>query len=73
MRGDATLFMRSDQIEESWKVIMPVLQTWEQSRAKDIPKYPAGTWGPDEAQELIVRDGRSWIQPFFPHEPANQP
>lgn len=71
MRGDATLFMRSDQIEASWKVIMPVLQAWENSKVKDLPGYPAGTWGPDEAQELVVRDGRSWIQPFFPQASKN--
>ena len=73
MRGDATLFMRSDQIEESWRVIMPVLESWENSKAKDIPVYPAGTWGPAEAQEIIVRDGRSWIQPFFPHDEPSKP
>ena len=60
-RGDATLFMRSDQVELAWAIVMPVLEVWAQ--AEDIAKYDAGTWGPDEATELIARDGRSWLRP----------
>ncbi|MDR3577088.1 MAG: glucose-6-phosphate dehydrogenase [Anaerolineaceae bacterium] len=63
MLGDATLFMRSDQIEASWRVIMPVLEAWAATRPVDFPNYQAGTWGPEEAEVLIAQDGRSWIQP----------
>jgi glucose-6-phosphate 1-dehydrogenase len=65
MRGDATLFMRADQVETSWSLLTPILAAWE-SQTRDIPQYSAGTWGPEAAEVLIARDGRSWIQPFFP-------
>jgi glucose-6-phosphate 1-dehydrogenase len=68
MLGDATLFMRADQVEASWSVIMPVLSAWEASRPIDFPNYQAGTWGPDSAEVLIAQDGRSWLQPNSPDE-----
>ena len=61
IRGDATLFMRSDQVEKAWEIVMPVLKYWEAD--EDIASYDAGTWGPDSATELIARDGRSWVRP----------
>lgn len=61
IRGDATLFMRSDQVEKAWEIVMPVLNYWEQDQ--DIETYDAGSWGPDSATELIARDGRSWVRP----------
>jgi glucose-6-phosphate 1-dehydrogenase len=70
MLGDATLFMRADQIEASWKVIMPVLESWAASLPTDFPNYQAGTWGPEEAEVLIAQDGRSWIQPMLLAEGA---
>jgi len=63
MLGDATLFMRADQVEASWSVIMPVLKAWEKSKPKDFPNYKSGSWGPKAAETLIENDGRSWIQP----------
>jgi glucose-6-phosphate 1-dehydrogenase len=63
MTGDATLFMRADQVEAAWSVVMPVLKAWEASPAENFPNYPAGSWGPDEAQILISKDGRSWFLP----------
>jgi glucose-6-phosphate 1-dehydrogenase len=60
MAGDATLFMRRDQVEAGWKFVMPILEHWEQSRARYLPEYRAGTWGPLEADRLIEADGRSW-------------
>jgi glucose-6-phosphate 1-dehydrogenase len=65
MRGDATLFMRADQVETSWALLTPILAAWE-SQSHDIPQYTAGSWGPEAAQVLIAQDGRSWIQPYFP-------
>ncbi len=63
MLGDATLFMRADQVEASWSVIMPVLNVWEKSKPKDFPNYQSGSWGPEAADALIENDGRSWIRP----------
>jgi len=63
MSGDATLFMRADQVEASWSVLMPILNVWENSRPADFPNYQSGTWGPKAAEALIAKDGRSWLQP----------
>jgi len=62
MRGDATLFMRGDQVEEAWKIVMPILDYWVQ-QGSSIGTYPAGTWGPEAASQLIARDGRLWVEP----------
>ncbi len=68
IRGDATLFLRDDQVEAAWSVIMPVLDTWAAVAPIDFPNYQAGTWGPEAAEVLIAKDGRSWIQPTVPEE-----
>lgn len=66
MVGDATLFMRADQVEAAWSVVMPILEGWEAVLPEDFPNYLAGTWGPESAQVLIAQDGRSWSTPYFP-------
>lgn len=66
MQGDATLFMRADQVEAAWSVVTPVLEDWEAVLPDDFPNYLAGTWGPEAAQILIARDGRSWSTPYTP-------
>jgi glucose-6-phosphate 1-dehydrogenase len=63
MRGDATLFMRADQVESAWAVISPVLEAWEAVPPAGFPDYPAGSWGPEGADFLIARDGHSWLKP----------
>jgi glucose-6-phosphate 1-dehydrogenase len=63
LRGDATLFMRADQVEAAWSVMTPVLDVWGSAPPIDFPNYQAGTWGPEAAEVLIARDGRSWLQP----------
>jgi glucose-6-phosphate 1-dehydrogenase len=60
MQGDATLFMRSDQVEEAWDVITPILEAWELRSSLDFPNYAAGTWGPETAESLIARQGHVW-------------
>ena len=60
MRGDATLYMRSDQVEEAWDVITPILEAWESRDSLDFPNYAAGTWGPESAEALIARQGHVW-------------
>ena len=67
MVGDATLFMRDDQVEASWTIITPVLNAWSYVRPINFPNYHSGTWGPEEAEILIAQDGRSWMQPMV-HE-----
>ena len=68
IRGDATLFMRADQVEEAWKVVQPVLDTWAATPPAEFPNYAAGSWGPAAAERLLARDGRSWIEPL-PSDP----
>jgi glucose-6-phosphate 1-dehydrogenase len=70
MRGDATLFMRADQVEAAWSAVMPVVEAWQNMSPSDFPNYPAGTWGPEAAEALIARDGRSWLTPLIPEGQA---
>ena len=63
MVGDATLFMRADQVEAAWQLIMPILDVWQANPAPDFPNYASGTWGPESAELLVARDGRSWLIP----------
>ncbi len=60
---DATLFMRADQVEAAWRLLMPVLDAWEASPANDFPNYAGGTWGPISTQGLLVQQGHSWPAP----------
>jgi glucose-6-phosphate 1-dehydrogenase len=61
MLGDPTLFTRRDEAEEAWAFLDPVLAWAETSTPRPEPSpYAAGTWGPEEAQTLIERDGREW-------------
>jgi glucose-6-phosphate 1-dehydrogenase len=61
MMGDATLFQRADMVEAGWSLIQPVLDVWKALPPRSFPNYDAGTWGPKEADELLERDGRRWI------------
>jgi len=59
MLGDATLFTRSDEIEEQWALVDAIGAFWQRDRPS-FPNYAAGTWGPAASDELLHRDGRSW-------------
>ncbi|MBI3270614.1 MAG: glucose-6-phosphate dehydrogenase [Planctomycetes bacterium] len=60
MRGDATLFARSDEVNWSWRFCSPLIQALETRKDIPIPSYERGTAGPMEADKLIARDGRRW-------------
>lgn len=60
MAGDSTLFARVDEVMASWKLLTPVLKKWKEERPSDFPNYPAGTWGPVAADEMLERNGCSW-------------
>jgi glucose-6-phosphate 1-dehydrogenase len=62
MIGDQTLFQRADMVEAGWAVVDPVLDVWRALPARSFPNYPAGSWGPKEADELLEREGRQWRQ-----------
>ena len=59
--GDQTLFMRADQVEAAWEVVMPILTYWESTKMRYFPNYPANSWGPEIADALIAKDGFHWI------------
>ena len=58
--GDATLFTRSDEVEAAWRFVTPIIEGCSQLCCENILEYPAGTWGPKEADKLIEADGRAW-------------
>ncbi len=62
MKDDATLFMRADQVEAAWRLLMPVLEVWSEAPPSDFPNYAAGTWGPEDAQGLLA-EGHNWPLP----------
>jgi glucose-6-phosphate 1-dehydrogenase len=62
LRGDTTLFTRSDELEAAWRFVTPVLEYWESSKIEPEP-YPAGTWGPEAADRLLRRSGYHWRIP----------
>ena len=61
MLGDQTLFMRGDQVEAAWELIMPILNAWESKKSLNFPNYSADSWGPEIAEALIARDGYHWF------------
>ena len=61
LQGDQTLFHRADSVEVGWKVVMPLLDAWQTGGRPT--SYDSGAWGPDDAHELIERDGRTWRRP----------
>jgi len=61
MTGDQTLFMRADQVELAWELLMPVLNSWESKKSVNFPNYSADSWGPENAEALIARDGFHWF------------
>jgi glucose-6-phosphate 1-dehydrogenase len=60
--GDATLYTRQDMVEASWSVVEPIENVWRATKF-DFPNYPAGTWGPAAADEMLHRRGHTWRKP----------
>jgi len=61
MLGDQTLFMRGDQVEEAWDLVMPILTSWQNRPSLNFPNYSADSWGPEVAEALVARDGFHWF------------
>jgi glucose-6-phosphate 1-dehydrogenase len=61
LQGDAALFTRADEVEMAWSLIDPILQTWEAAQTPPLAGYAVGSWGPAEADKLLARDGRAWL------------
>jgi glucose-6-phosphate 1-dehydrogenase len=68
LEGDATLFARRDEIETAWQIIDPVLTAWADKKATPLATYEPGSWGPEAADELLTKDGRSWRRNCGQHD-----
>jgi glucose-6-phosphate 1-dehydrogenase len=60
MLGDQTLYARGDSVDTAWTLITPILEAWKTDPASNVFPYPAGTWGPPQADLLLETDGRRW-------------
>lgn len=60
LRGDQTLFTRTDEVTASWNIISKIIKSWEKDKP-DFPNYAPGSWGPVGAAELVKKDGREWL------------
>ena len=68
MNGDATLFMRADQVEAAWQIVDPILEQWANDPPRDFPNYASGTPGPAAADDLLSHDGFRWFLPSLPQD-----
>jgi len=60
MIGDQTQFQRADFVEAGWQVVQPILDAWQGEPSRDLATYAAGSDGPQQAEDLLARDGRRW-------------
>lgn len=64
LKGDRSLFLRFDEVEEAWKIVDPILQTWARERDY-IATYPAGSWGPEDSR-LFDKESQKWRTSLTP-------
>ncbi len=62
IEGRSVLFWRADSIEQAWRVVMPLLEA--QKKLKNIPIYEQGSWGPKQADTLLTKDGKYWLESY---------
>ena len=63
IQGDATLFARGDAVEAAWRFIDPILDAWASDPSIPVHGYPAGTWGPEKADQLFADPSLGWRYP----------
>ncbi|MBW6535192.1 MAG: glucose-6-phosphate dehydrogenase [Mariniphaga sp.] len=63
IKGDSTLFARTEEVIEAWKFVMPVLDAWKNDSSIPVFGYPSGTWGPEHADDLIEEKAMTWRYP----------
>ena len=63
MIGDSTLYIRGDALIQTWKFVQPILDYWKDNKDAPLYGYPAGSWGPEYADELIEGDKMKWRYP----------
>lgn len=71
--GDPSLFTRSDGIETAWQIIDPLIQSWEDHSTDELAVYDPGSWGPVEAEDLLLKDNRFWRMNCGLHEDCIEP
>jgi glucose-6-phosphate 1-dehydrogenase len=71
LEGDATLFMRADQVDAAWKVVMPILNAWKKFPARKLHFYKAGSWGPIAARDLVKPYASQWFHLPPKRKPGN--
>jgi glucose-6-phosphate 1-dehydrogenase len=64
MAGDATLFIRRDEVETAWKIVDGIRAGWNDKPLSNREFYAAGTWGPMAADELLAQSGHAWHEPI---------
>jgi glucose-6-phosphate 1-dehydrogenase len=67
MKGDASLFSRSDEIERAWELVDPLIESWENTELEPVRFYDPGSDGPAEAEECLTKDGRIWLYACSDH------
>jgi glucose-6-phosphate 1-dehydrogenase len=63
MNGDPTLFPREEDVETTWELLDPFLRRWTEDPSRDLRFYPAGSWGPTEADTLMKGGRDRWRRP----------
>jgi len=59
--GDPPLFPQHEEVELSWRILDPIIRWWAEHGRPD--QYASGSWGPESAEEMLARDGRTWRRP----------
>jgi glucose-6-phosphate 1-dehydrogenase len=62
MQNDATQFIRVDQVEAAWRILMPILEVWSKNPPANFPNYASGSWGPEATQELLAHQKKPWLE-----------
>ena len=68
MIGDATLFIRRDEVETAWQIVDSIRQGWQGKSLTNREFYSAGTWGPVAADDLLAQSGHAWHEPMVVHK-----
>jgi glucose-6-phosphate 1-dehydrogenase len=61
MQGNHLFFNHADMVKVGWKIVQPILDLWSEQVPASFPNYSAGSFGPLEAEELLLNDGRKWL------------
>ncbi|MEM8527469.1 MAG: glucose-6-phosphate dehydrogenase, partial [Bacteroidota bacterium] len=64
MKGDATLYAHGESVEAAWHFVDPIIEAWEENEDIPVHGYPAGTWGPEVADEMIEGENETWHNPY---------